>query len=111
MDNALACPDECRVVVKRVSDRDIKMRGLRVMLDGDDWTDLQFGKTAEKCVPPGKHVLTVSNTVYKREIEFEAGPNREVSFSAGNFVQGIGAIMVIVFGMGPYKVFLEQEAA
>lgn len=97
-----------RVSVSRTSSKDIKIRGLEVLIDGKAVADLKFGDTFEHEVSPGKHTLKVNNTLYNKSIDFDVQAGQTAKFNAGNFVSGLGGVAFLVVGMGPYKVFLEK---
>jgi len=101
-------PAKSTLRVARTSERDIKMRGLEVLLDGKHLADLQFGKERVFEIEPGEHVLKITNTVYSKEDAFTVPAGREASYEVANVVTGIGAAMMSVFGIGPYRVDLRK---
>ena len=97
-----------KISVSRTSPKDIKIRGLEVLLDNKTIKDLQFGETFEHEVTPGKHTLKVNNTLYNKSVDFDVQAGQTAKFNAGNYVSGLGGVAFVVVGMGPYKVFLER---
>jgi len=101
--------NSAKMVVERVSDRDIKMRGLKVLLDGNYLTDLSFGNRVEVQVESGPHIVRVTNNLYSSQLEFDAVAGGVSKFGAGNVMRGLGALMFVVMGIGPYRTFLERD--
>lgn len=94
--------------VRRTSERDLKMRGLQFIVDEEFWVDLNYGKTASRELPVGDHQLKITNLLYTKLIDFNLNEGETVVVEAGNEAVGCGALMVVVLGMGPYKVFANR---
>lgn len=101
---------KANIRVMRKSDRDIKMRGLEVLLDGEHLTDIAFGTEGLYEIEAGQHTLVVTNTVSSRKEDFTVSPGGTVVFEALNVVTGLGAVMISALGIGPYKVELRRIA-
>lgn len=97
-----------KLKVARTSQKDIKMRGLEVFLDGKFLQDVGFGKEFELDIPTGDHVLKISNTVYSKTEEFHVGSGQSVAFEVANVLSGFGALMMSAIGIGPYKVSIRR---
>lgn len=96
--------------MRRNSPRDIKIRGLDVMVNGQFVQDLSFGKAFALDLPAGKHEVMATNRLYKRKLEIGVNPGETVIVDVGNVVGGLGALMVLAIGMGFYGVFIELAA-
>jgi hypothetical protein len=97
-----------RLVVRRDSQRDIKIRGLDILLDGEYVANIGYGAEYSGLIRAGEHELSVTNQLYTRRCSFTVEPGGSVSFRAGNVANGLTAIMVGVLGIGPYRCFLER---
>lgn len=97
-----------RVHIARNAQRDIKMRGLEIFLDGKFVKDLPFGAEVELSVDPGDHHLKISNNLYSKESRFTVGDGETVRFAVGNYFTKLGAAATVILGIGPYKVFLDR---
>lgn len=97
-----------KITIARKAERDIKMRGLEIFLDGNFVKDLQFGGEIELPVEPGEHQLKISNNLYSKENKFTVGTGETVRFAVGNYFTRFGAAATFVLGIGPYKVFLDR---
>jgi len=97
-----------RLLFVRQSDRDIKMRGLEVLVDGEMVTDLQYGKTYQATVTPGPHEVKVTNSLYTQKLDVELKPGETIRFETGNIATGLTGVMMSTIGIGPYKVFLRR---
>ncbi|MDR3691740.1 MAG: hypothetical protein P4L46_20340 [Fimbriimonas sp.] len=100
---------DSRLVIRRDADNDIKMRGLEVFLDDEFVKDLSFGSEQSLDVSPGNHTLKVTNHLYTRRLEVEAKPGETLDIQVGNYFDGLGGIMMAVFGFGHYKVFMKVQ--
>ncbi len=95
-------------MIVRNSEKDIKIRGLEIHVDGEFVLDLQYGNQREIPLTAGEHELKVTNTLYSKKETFEIGEGQTVRFETGNVVTGFGAVLFTAVGMGPYKVFLRR---
>ena len=107
----LTDPDNAEIVLARNSEKDIKMRGLEVFIDGEFAYDLMFNKSFAVELAPGRHTVKVSNHLFKKSMELDLKPGETINLQAGNNFGLIGGLMVSVLGMGPYKVFLKEDSA
>jgi hypothetical protein len=98
------------VVIARNSDKDIKFRGLEVFVDGQFARDLSFNDSFSVDLPEGAHTILVSNHLYKKSVQLDLKQGDRVELVAGNNFTLIGGLMVSVFGIGPYRVFLQRES-
>jgi hypothetical protein len=94
--------------LSRVSDRDIKMRGLQILVDGEHLTDLSYGRTQEFPLAPGEHTLVATNTVSTQRDTFQVQPGRTVAYETANVLTGVGGVMMSILGIGPYRVELKR---
>jgi hypothetical protein len=110
MESDTAVAKMAKLRISRTSDRDIKMRGLEVLLDDQHLTDLSYGKQAEFEIEPGEHTITITNTVYTKKDRFTIGAGRTAAYEIANIVTGLGSVMISAFGIGPYRVELRKLA-
>lgn len=96
------------ISVHRTSDHDIKIRDLYVSVDGSPEENLAYGKSLERQLDQGEHVLTVTNRLYTKEARFDLQDGQTIEFEAANRASGCGAILFMVVGMGPYRVELRR---
>jgi len=95
------------VIVSRVSERDIKFRGIEILIDGNFAGNLKFGDSLEIEVDPGSHKLIATNRLKSKCVEFEAKPDETTEFeTAGIALGGLWLIMAML-GTVAYKVTLE----
>lgn len=100
--------DQARLIVSRTSERDLKIRGIEVILDGILIGDLAFGKSVEVEIAPGSHLLKVTNLLKSKQIEFEATEGETIRFETIGVVLGGLWVIVTMLGTVPYKVLLER---
>jgi hypothetical protein len=99
-----------RIVVSRNDERDIKIRGLEVLLDGEFVANLQFGQSYEAPIPAGSHRVTATNRMFTRHIDFDLAPGREARFTATSVaLHGIWTLIALM-GTVAYRVSLKQDA-
>lgn len=99
------------VHVFRRAEKDMKIRGIDIYIDGEWVANLEFGHSFWKALAPGPHTIKVSNTVYSKSDAFELHHGEVQHYSAGNIVSGLTGFMVFSFGVGPYRVYLERADA
>ena len=95
-----------KVVVVRNGAEDIKIRGLTVLLDGNEVDNLQFGERLEVDVAAGEHTLKVTNTLFTKTAPIKLRNGETACFQAGNKMPGLWALMFFAVGVVPYQVFL-----
>jgi len=100
--------ERAAIVVKRDAEKDIKMRSLDVYVDDQFSVDLTYPGEYRAEVDPGDHSVKVSNRLYSRSLRVPLKAGETVTVEAGNYVTGVGTVMMSVLGMGPYKVFLRE---
>ncbi len=97
------------VLVRRDSPNDIKMRGLELFVDGELVADRQYGREKELTLPEGEHEVKVTNSLYTKKLTVDLQPNQKIELQAGNVATGLSGLMLVTFGIGPYKVFLKRQ--
>ncbi|MBI3721962.1 MAG: hypothetical protein HY248_05355 [Fimbriimonas ginsengisoli] len=50
----------------------------------------------------------VTNNLYAESAEFTIQAGEHSTFEVGNVVRGLGAVPFMLFGFGPYRVFLSD---
>ena len=103
--------DMARIILTRDSDDDIKMRGLEVFVDDEFIKDISFGSFASTDVAPGEHIVKVTNRLYTKRLAISAKSGDQIKVQVGNYFDKAGVLMMSIFGIGHYKVFLNQVGA
>lgn len=103
------------LTVRRQLPDDVGYREVYVRLDGRKVAMLSYGAVLTEDIEPGRHVLQVDNTLFKKTIEFTAGVGEHVAFSTANRA-GWGtysawALLLGFLGAGPFYITLERDAA
>lgn len=96
------------IIIRRDSEKDIKMRGLEIFLDGEFVVDLPFSKSHSVEVEVGEHTIKASNRLYNRTLDLDLSPGQTAILQVGNVMGGAGGLMMAAVGIGPYKVFLDR---
>ena len=96
-----------QIVVSRNSNRDIKMRNVELLLDGEFVTDLPFGAREELEIEPGSHKLTATNRAFTQSTDFDIEEGQNLSFRIVAVpLRGLWSI-VSMLGTVPSKVVIE----
>ena len=103
------------LTVRRQLPDDVGYREVYVRLDGRKVAMLSYGAVLTEDIEPGRHVLQVDNTLFKKTIEFTAGVGEHVAFSTANRA-GWGtysawALLIGFLGAGPFYITLERDEA
>ncbi|HVT11265.1 MAG TPA: hypothetical protein VHE55_03285 [Fimbriimonadaceae bacterium] len=99
---------EATLAVTRDSARDLKIRGVEILLDGRFVGNLNYGESLDVPIEPGPHTLTATNRLKSKSAEFEAKPEEVVRFrTTGIAMGGIWAVMAML-GTVAYRVELER---
>lgn len=96
------------LIVGRLSDRDIKMREMILMLDGSRIGTIRFGQSSRITISPGRHSLKATNGIRSQVAEFEVGTGQSAAFMVGNAPSGCFIAVLAVAGAGPPTVFMER---
>jgi len=100
--------EQATLIVSRVSDRDIKFRGIEILIDGSFAGNLQFGDSLEIEVEPGTHRLTATNRLKSKSVEFEAKPDETIEFETTGIALGGLWLIMAMLGTVAYRVTLER---
>ena len=100
--------DSANIHISRDAERDIKMRGLEVLLDDEFVENLKFGMEVTRTVVPGDHVVKITNKLYSAKLAISTKPGETIHIQVGNYFGKIGMMMVTIFGFGYYKVFINN---
>ena len=92
------------IVVSRSAANDIKMRDFYIEIDGLPMANLKHGDSHESDIEPGPHKLLATNKLYSKDLEFQIAEGETITFQAANVPGGCLGFMIVVFGIGPYKV-------
>ncbi|HWA83311.1 MAG TPA: hypothetical protein VG820_07765 [Fimbriimonadaceae bacterium] len=101
---------EATLVVSRNSDRDLKIRGIDILLDGRFVGALNYGDSLEAQVEPGRHSLTATNRLKSKSVEFEAQPGETVRFLTTGIAMGGIWVVMAMLGTVAYRVEIERQA-
>jgi hypothetical protein len=99
-----------RIAVSRNSGRDMKIRGIELLLDGEFVGNLAFGQTYEAEIAPGTHTLTATNRMYSPSIDFEVKAGDTVRFVVTSIPLGGLWLLIAMMGTVAYRVKLERVA-
>ena len=101
-----------RLVITRDHPEDIQDRPVYLWIDGLKWDGvLKYGKTFERELPPGRHQVRASNTLFNSKVEFDAAPGETVRFRCENGLTGGGMMMVLLMGVAYLRVRLIRTDA
>jgi hypothetical protein len=89
------------VTTTRTSPADLKTRQLIVWLDGVRVATLLWGDSVTCDLEPGPHRLRVSNTLFRKTIDFTVRPGEQVFFEAINRLGPGSVLMTMILGAGP----------
>ena len=96
------------VTTTRTSQADLQTRQLIVWVDGKRVATLLWGDSVTCELEPGPHRLRVSNTLFRKTVDFTVSPGEQVFFEAINHL-GPGSVLVtMLFGAGPLYVTLKR---
>lgn len=99
------------LTVARDSARDLKFRGIDILLDGQFVGDLTYGNSLSIEIEPGVHNLTATNRLKSKSVEFDARPGETVMYqTVGIALGGIWAMMAML-GTVAYRVELARLPA
>ena len=101
-----------RVTVRRQSPRDMGIREVAVILDGQKIAVLKNGEEVTVDVQPGPHTLKVDNTLFKKSLDFTLNVGEHASFMTANYA-GRATFSILMFLMGGNLIYLllEREQA
>jgi hypothetical protein len=98
-----------RLTVRRQSPEDVRQRQLIVSLDGEQWVTLMFGQSATRELPPGRHTVTVYNTLVWKTHELTLAGGDHVSLSVVNRATFGTYALVGLLGVGPLYVTIDRD--
>jgi hypothetical protein len=102
---------EAKLSIRRDSPKDIKIRGLFILVDGREVANLTYGQSFEMVISPGEHTLKATNNLYSRSTTFIAEPDRTYAFRGANVMSKVWMVLIGWSGIAPYKVELERTDA
>ena len=104
-------PHSARLRITRSSDRDVKTRQIFVSLDGASMGDLLFNDRIERDIEPGSHHVRIHNTLFWKNVYFDAKPGETVHFETVNYA-GKGFLnLVLIIGVAPLFLAVERIQA
>jgi hypothetical protein len=96
------------LTVSRSAANDIAGRHILLLLDGVRWVTLQQGQTATREVTPGPHVLKANNTLFKKSLTLELGPDEHARVVVANRA-GPGTWLMMAVGAPVLYLDLRRE--
>jgi hypothetical protein len=104
--------ETARLVITRDHPQDIQDRPVYLWIDGEKWDRvLKYGKTFEREVPPGRHTVKASNTLFSTTVTFDAAAGETVRYRCENGLTGGGMVMVLMMGVAYLRVRLTRTNA
>ena len=101
-------PADAILTITRDTADDVQDRWIRVWLDGEPQDVLKYGKTLERDIAPGHHVVKVSNTLNRDTYEFDAKPGERITLRCHNAIARGGFLSILMIGVGAIRVRLER---
>jgi hypothetical protein len=98
------------LVIRRDSEKDIKMRALDVFLGDDLLADLPYGRSLRRKIEPGHHVLKASNRLYVKRLELFVDEGETVEIQVANIAGVLGNALLMATGVAIYNVRIEEKA-
>jgi hypothetical protein len=99
---------QAKLVVRRDSKDDIKMRNLEVLVDGKWRADLQFGEAFETELAPGDHEVLITNKLKKEKAEFVVCEGETAVFTGTNVLSKGPSALLGGLGMIVYHPVLKR---
>ena len=97
------------LVIVRDHPQDIQDRPVYLWIDGEKTErPLKYGATFERELPPGRHVIKASNTLFSTTVEFDAAAGETVRYRCENGLSPGGIVMVLMMGVAYLKVRLKR---
>jgi hypothetical protein len=96
------------VTTTRTSQADLQTRQLIVWVDGKRVATLLWGESVTCELEPGPHRLRVSNTLFRKTVDFTVSPGEQVFFEAINHLGPASVLVTMLFGAGPLYVTLKR---
>ena len=101
--------ESARLLITRDHPADIQDRPVYLWIDDEKWDGvLKYGRTFERELPPGRHKVKASNTLFKTRVEFDAAPGETVRYRCENGLTGGGMMMVLMMGVAYLRVRLKR---
>jgi hypothetical protein len=99
------------LTVERRDPADVRIRQLVVTLDGAPFATLLFGQTASRPIAAGPHGLRIHNTLFWKNVTFDAAPGEHVRFRSVNRAGPGSLTLLALLGAGPLYVTVERVEA
>jgi hypothetical protein len=103
-------PAPARLLITRMSERDVKNRQIFASLDGKGIGDILFKEQISREIAPGPHRLRIHNTLFWKTIDFEAAPGELIHYETINYA-GRGFLgFALIIGVAPLFLAVERRA-
>lgn len=94
--------------LERKSPKDIKIRGLEILIDEKIHFNLNYGQERDVDLEPGDHVFKASNGLFSVTTPFVVSVDTVVRYDASNFAGTVAKFIFLLIGMGPYRVVVTR---
>jgi len=101
--------EPAHLIITRDHPEDVQDRPVYLWIDGEKSDrPLRYGKTFERDLPPGRHHIKASNTLFSTKVEFDAAAGETIRYRCENGLTGGGMIMVLMMGVAYLRVRLKR---
>jgi hypothetical protein len=96
-----------KLIIKRTSPQDVKIRDLYVLIDDKPEINLQYNQSKELDIEPGHHTIRATNRLFSKRDSFKIGGGETIIYEVCN--EASGCVMALIWGMGMpfYKLTLK----
>ena len=99
---------KARLIVRRDSEGDIKMRNLEIHVDGKWCADVDYGRSFETEIEPGEHTVMVTNKMKKAQATFVVREGETATFQGTNVLSKGLSALIGAFGVVAYHPVLRR---
>lgn len=96
------------LTVTRADPRDAQERQVYVKLDGEQIAYLMYGDSVTREISPGRHLLTVNNTLFWKKLEFDALTGEQMRFSIVNYRGQSFWALIGIIGIAPLYLRIDR---
>jgi len=99
----------CRIVVRRNSEADLKIRPIFVTVGDLPERTLLFGHETEFELPAGSYVLRATNRLFSKKVSLQLGPGETATFTVANVAAGCLFVFTFMSGAVACKLVLKRN--
>jgi hypothetical protein len=103
-----AAAPSARLIVRRNSDSDMKVRSIYVSVDGKAEKALGFGDSAQIQLKPGSHELKATNRLFTKRVKFDIEPGEAAIFRVANKSGGCLIFLAAAIGGAACRLSVER---